>query len=257
MKPFRWIVVFLFLTHSHYVLAECENTLIVGWTNWKPYQYMGPKGEVKGLDVDLLKAVFQDQKCEITFEDAPWARLIYWLERGVIDMLPGASKTKKRETFSYFSDAYRVETVALYVRKDETFPIKKLEDIMNLPFLLGVERDAFYGKEYAALTENPAFKKNLEISNDNDSIYRKLVAKRIDGFLGQTVSTEKNLATLSILDKIERHPMPLINTGNIHVMFSKKKTPKSIVTMFNNGIAKLKANGTYDAIKRKYTSKTE
>ncbi len=46
--------------------------------------------------------------------------------------------------------------------------------------------------------------------------------------------------------------MPVIHTGAIHVMFSKKSASPKIVDAFNKSLAQLKSDGTIDKIMIKY-----
>jgi polar amino acid transport system substrate-binding protein len=53
------------------------------------------------------------------------------------------------------------------------------------------------------------------------------------------------------LDKIERHPLPIFST-DVFIIFSKKSKLLNIVKDFNEGIKKVKQNGTYSQIINKY-----
>jgi polar amino acid transport system substrate-binding protein len=89
-----------------------------------------------------------------------------------------------------------------------------------------------------------------EVSNDQVN-YVKLIKKRIDGFLADPYVTNLGVTREGFLDKIERHPLPIFST-DVFIIFSKKSKLLNIVKDFNEGIKKVKQNGTYSQIINKY-----
>ena len=233
--------------------AQCA--LSLGWEPWEPYQYKAGD-TVTGLDIDLVVSVLERAQCQVTLQEIPWARLLNLLEYGKINLALGASKTPEREAYAYFSQPYRSETMALFVRKGEAanYPFQAVEDLANGSFKLGIVREYYYGDRFAELLNDPAFKKQvLEADNENEN-YTKLLKNRIDGFLSDPFATAEGLRQAGLSEQIEMHPVP-IHSNDIYVMFSQKSTTLEQVELFNQSLEALKADGTYAEIIEKYLSK--
>lgn len=84
-----------------------------------------------------------------------------------------------------------------------------------------------------------------------NSNQKKLLHKRIDCYMGYPVFE----AMSKYRDKIECHPMTLINTGGIHIALSKKNNTRADLEALNTSLARIRADGTYDRIVKKYSEK--
>ena len=65
----------------------------------------------------------------------------------------GASYNEERLRYAMFSQAYRQETVNLFVKKGTVKAIKlnSLSDLINSEYMIGIESGYYYGEEYQAL----------------------------------------------------------------------------------------------------------
>lgn len=111
--------------------------------------------QLTGLDIELITAIASGAGTELHFEKIPWKRQLEYLKNGEVHLAMGASKTRGREEYAYYSAPYRTETIELYVRKGESslFNFTSLEDIIGKPFQLGISRGYYYGKKFAKLTD--------------------------------------------------------------------------------------------------------
>ncbi len=233
--------------------AQTGKTLSLGWDSWVPYQYKDDNGIVTGFDIDLVKKVMNNCGYDLKMEQMPWKRLLLHVRRGITDMTCGASKTKEREEFAYFSDPYRQESVVLYVRKGESskYPLASLSDIMGASFRLGVAAEFYYGEQYEKLKNNPDFKSHIqEVPEDMPNV-KKIMKNRIDGFLIDPFVGAALIRDLGFQNKLEIHPMT-VYSDNVHVIFSKKSVSPKTVADFNDSLKILKENGTYDHIINRY-----
>jgi len=223
--------------------------------NRPPFYYKDANGILTGFRVELLSAIMKKMDCPLVIEiNIPWKRTLNMLKNGSLDLLTNASKTPEREQYALFSDSYKSEYVALYVRKGTSnrYNINTLNDIMGLKFRLGILRGNYYGATFAQLIKTPQFKKYVSAITLHKQFQGMLILERIDGFLDYFPNADIMIKTQGYTDKTERHPMPLIETGKIYVMFSKKSISPEIVHAFNKSLAKIKTDGTFNALKRKY-----
>lgn len=250
--PERLIITYVFFLgiFSSHVLAECS--LKSSWEDWEPYQYQA-NGNITGLDNDLVKAIIANTQCKLSFVKRPWARALKEIEQGTVDLAPGASINAERELYAHFSLPYRDETMVLMVRKGEspTYPFNSIKDIVKHNFKLGVVRDYYYGEDHKSAMGLPDYAAKVsDVKNDTVNI-QKLTSKRIDGLLIDRYVGPYLAKQLGVFDKIEVHPLK-INSDNIYLMLSKKSVSQETVNEINLGLEKLKEDGQYSEILKKY-----
>ena len=85
---------------------------------------------------------------------------------------------------------------------------------------------------------------------DEDVNYRKLISKRIDGTMFDSVSATMKINDLGMTRKIVPYFDVLSEDG--FVLFSKKSVSKPTIEAFNASLSRLRANGTYDEIVNRY-----
>jgi len=251
------VLCLVFITTNNQIWARCERPFVMVWYEWAPFTFTDSQNNKTGLDSDLIKEIMRKMGCDLEYIALPWNRALSSIENGKVDMLYGASKKPEREKYALFSAPYRNDIAALFVRKGESgrYPIKKVSDLVGSDFRLGINQGLNYGKEFDELMKNPQFKKNIQaITSWNNP--QKLAMGRIDGYLGEPISTVENIKELNLIGKIERHPMDSIFIGTIHMMFSKKTTSPETVNNFNDALTKIKNDGTYKDILMKYEDVT-
>lgn len=226
----------------------------MGWRPWEPYQYKNSLNTLTGLDIDMVRAIMEISETPINFVEAPWKRHLKEVEAGRIDMAMGASKTKARDVWAYFSDPYRTESVALYVGKgkSEKWKFNHIKEIQNTNFNLCVTRGFYYGEAYETLIKKPSFKKHVgEVTTENQC-YMMLKKGHIDGFLADPVGATTTLRKAKMLEDVEI--ILTVHSNDIHIMFSKQSVSRQFVNTFNQSLAKLKSRGKYYDILERYLS---
>ena len=177
------------------VIAISSNTALacsfnMGWEPWKPYQYKNDKGQLTGLDIELVKLIVDNMGCQLHSKQAPWKRQLNETKEGKIDLLAGASMTDERKQWAYFTAPYRQETRALFVRKGEStqYSIHSLQDLVSKQFKLGITHGVYNGEAFKKMMQNPAFKKlTQEVSSENINP-KKLIKGRIHGYIADAIS---------------------------------------------------------------------
>ena len=72
------------------IFASCNfgKTIVVGYTVYKPMNYMDDNGEFVGFDTDLAKAVLEDKLgYKVIFKEIEWEKKYIELESGTIDCI--------------------------------------------------------------------------------------------------------------------------------------------------------------------------
>ncbi len=229
----------------------CE--LRMGWEPWKPYQYRNEEGDLKGLDIELMKAVTRQMGCDLTLVERPWKRHLRDLREGRVDLAAGADYSERRADYARFSDAYRTETVRLFVRAGEVahYQLDTLSDVTEGNFRLGISRGYDYGDTFDAIAARPGAAEHIHAARNDLLNYRKLARKRVDGILTDPLVLHARVRGTELEGAFEPYPLA-VKQARIHVMFSRASTSEALVQRFNRAMETITQNGAYDRIFNAY-----
>lgn len=154
--------------------------LVIGGILEPPLKWLDEGGHPRGLDVDLVSAIFGTLGVPIKIEliDSG-ARLTRNAEGGLYDLLLTHSYKPEREAYLlYPKQAHILHSWHFFIRKESVGQIHydHLADLK--PWRIGVTRDFSYTPELAAAMADPAYRfQEIPI---NQLQLRKLIAGRID-----------------------------------------------------------------------------
>jgi len=232
-----------------------KQTLSVGWELWYPYQYHDVKQDLVGLDFDVFNAIIEELQLSVNYTELPWKRHLLYLKTGQIDVAMGASLTKERERFAYFTEPYRLELVKLYVKKGHSEKIK-LSTLSELPtsnYMIGVESGYYYGNNYQKLINNSDFQAHISEAIDLEQNVELLLKGHIDGLLVDPITMKAFVDKYRLHNEFEQHSVPIYQDG-IHIMLSKKSIDTTMLNKFNAAINTLKNNGKLSEIINSWTN---
>ncbi len=244
----------IFYGCSLYTCAKSE-TLSVGWELWYPYQYHNNQQQLVGLDFDIFNAIIKQAKLNVNYTELPWKRHLQYLKTGKMDVAMGASYTKEREQYAYFTQAYRTESVRLFVKKGNANNIKldSLAQLSTSDYMLGVEGGYYYGEDYQQLIKSAEFRAHITEVLDVEQNVDLLMKGFIDGFLVDPITLTAFVEKYKLQGEFELHPLAIYQ-DDIFIMLSKLSLDKNMLDKFNQAIDILKANGTIDKISEKWAS---
>ncbi|XOZ32554.1 substrate-binding periplasmic protein [Halomonadaceae bacterium KBTZ08] len=248
-KPILGVLILLLLPPS--LSTACE--LRMGWEPWKPYQYQDTDGHLKGLDIELMRAMADQAGCELTLVEQPWKRHLRNLKKGRVDIAAGADYSPERADYAYFSRPYRTESVDLFMRRGEAdnYELKGLRDIRDQDLVVGVTRGYDYGKQFETMKTLPGFEEHIEPARSDLLNYRKLARKRLDAFLADPLVLKAQVRGSTFEGAFEAHPLR-VKQAPIYLMFSRESTSKELVQRFNKALATITQTGLYDRILNTY-----
>ena len=226
--------------------------LTFAWDPWAPYQ-MNENGKLTGFDIELFDGIARKIGCTVTYKEQSWTRSMEDLKNGKIDMVGGASLTEERKLLYNFSDAYRMEKMSLFIRKEDAdnLQLNKISDIIAVDMKVSVVKDYSYGDDFDAIAEGPDGAKYVEYSVDSEHNIDKVVNKRADGFIDDELVGVYLAKKAGVCDKLSISPVE-ISVGNVHFMFSKK-VPTEYITKINLGIKEFESSPEYKKLVAKYT----
>lgn len=233
-----------------------KEVLLNGWYLWDPYQYEEQPGKsetLTGLDVQLVRAISKKVGKRVLYEPVSWKHHLLDLKEGKRDFAAGATYTRERAEFAYYSVPYRYEENSLFVprEKEGSYSFKNVDEMLAFfeaaRFRVGVIDGFIYA--------DPKINEWLEKPEHQDQILRvpddtvnleNLLEGKVDGFLADRVVG----ATVIWRAKKGVHVSEVrlgIKTP-IHLIFSKKTTPLSLVEKFNQAIEKIEKTDEYAQI---------
>jgi polar amino acid transport system substrate-binding protein len=102
--------------------------LVVGMDEaFPPHQFLDENGEPAGFDVELLRALAEDQQIEVRFQPGPWHEIRAALERAEIDLAMSVVRTPEREPLLDFSIPVTLAPYVAFVR--EGLRVRSLADL--------------------------------------------------------------------------------------------------------------------------------
>ncbi|GBG96294.1 amino acid ABC transporter substrate-binding protein/permease [Lactococcus termiticola] len=210
--------------------------------SFAPFEFQNSDKQYTGIDVDLLNAIAKDQGFTIKWNFVGFDAAVNALQAGQADAaMAGMSITDARKEVFNFSDAYYQANVTVAARKDEK--IKSWEDLKGKT--VGAKNGTV---SYTYLTENKdKYGYKVKTFSDATSMYQSLQSGSIDAVMDDepviqyAIKQGQNMVT----------PLKAVPAGTYGFAVKKGSNPE-LIEMFNNGLADIKANGTYDQIKSKY-----
>ncbi|MDI6712874.1 MAG: ABC transporter substrate-binding protein [Anaerosomatales bacterium] len=200
--------------------------------------------EIEGFDVDLMNAIAEKMGVRATFKPAEWQALLGGLGKGDYDLIFSAmSKKEAAEANVEFSDVYYLLPDVIIVAKGNPKAIASKDDLKDK--VVGVQLGS--GSEQLAdkLTTEVGFKELKKYKLTQDAM-NDLKAGRIDAVIaGYTFALEQAKVDPSF--EVSSEPL---ETAELVGVFRKGST--TLVEAFNQALADVKADGTYDALVKKW-----
>jgi polar amino acid transport system substrate-binding protein len=223
--------------------------LSVGWELWYPYQYHNKNQQLVGLDTDSFNAIMAEAKLSFTIAEIPWKTHLHFINTGKMDLAMGASWSKEREKYAYFSLPYRKEVVKLFVKQGnaKNIQLKTLSDLASSPYMVGVESGYYYGKQYQELVKSAGFRANLTEVIDLEQNVTLLMQGHLDGFLVDPNTMQSFVKKYQMENEFEQYPLDIYN-ADIFIMLSKKSSQVGVLNKINRAISTLTDNGELNRI---------
>lgn len=237
------------LTGSTTTLAKAlkKNYVIVADSSFAPFEYQDESGNYVGIDMELIKAIAEQQGFTITIQNPGFDAALNAVQAGQADaVIAGMSITDARKEIFDFSDAYYSSNILLAVKNGS--------NITSYEELKGKTVGAKNGTaSYSFLESNKdKYGYTLKAFDEASGMYDSLNSGSIDALMDDeavllyAIQQGRDFAT----------PIPGEKSGE-YGFAVKKGTNQELIEMFNNGLAVLAESGKYDEILNKYFNSTE
>ena len=230
----------------------CPTPLNVGFNDWAPYSWTTPQGEVLGLDVEMLSLIARQLGCRLNFIKMPAKRAHQMLQTGMLDIIMGASYTDERANYAYFSNSYRSEEVKLFVKAEraEQINVEKWQDIFSQQLKLLAPFYGWYGPDYQASKDALSHQGLLVLSPNTNQSIQMLAYDRGDILIGDAMALPY---TANQSHGVVLSPLSLlVDSNQIHFMFSKQVNHLPLVSAINQAIDTLSHQGALAKVMMKW-----
>ena len=250
MMKFKHLFVVFLAIFAVTALSGCglnKNTLVAsGHPEWAPI--MSQSGDkIVGVGPELVEKIFNQLgiKAESNFTGS-WDVVQAKARTGEVDVLAAAYKTNERETYMDYSAAYVKDPIAVFVNKENKFSYAKWDDLINKKGVATIGDS--YGQEF---DDYIASKLNVARVETVKQAFDMLAENQADYFLYALYSGNSEIKKQNFANKIEALP-EYASTEDFYITISKKSPYVKYLAQVNEFIEKYKADGTIDALVKKY-----
>ena len=242
------ITIQLFSWHTTVSAAkgdEDDPYIIATDTTYAPFEFVNSDGELVGIDVDIMKAIAEDQGFHIDIQVLGFSAAVQALEAGQADgVIAGMGITEERQDSFDFSTPYYESSVHFAVNADSD--IQFAEDLEGET----VAVKAGTTGANAAQQQQDELGYEIRTFEDTATMYEDVLS-------GNSAAAVEDFPVIQYA----------INTGQVdfrvldHELISQpfgfavnKDENQELLEMFNNGLENIQADGTYDEIIDTYLS---
>jgi polar amino acid transport system substrate-binding protein len=224
-----------------------EPLIVSGHPEWAPIMWQ-ENDKIVGVGPELVAMIFNDLEIKAESKYAgPWDVVQQKAKTGEIDILAAAYKTTERESDMDYSLPYTIDPIAIFVKKGNSFPYEKWEDLKNKKGV-AMTGDS-YGQELDNYIKDNFIIERVATSKDAFSMLQN---KKADYFLYALYSGEKEIKNQSLGSAIEILPK-YAASENFYITVSKESPFNKYLSQINAGIEKYKADGTINSLIQKYS----
>jgi len=207
---------------------------------YPPYMY--GTAPAKGLYPEIIRTAFSLSGIPVAISGYPWKRALSLGREGRVAIGGIYQNLARMAVFDYSDPIYR-ETLRVCVRAGHGFSYSGVVDLTGKR--IGINRGWSYGEVFDSARQAGLFV--AEEATDNQANLKKLVLGRVDCIIIDELSLSQILYQMGWREEVETLDLPAA-VNSVHLVFAKHTQQTHILDRFNQGLVKMKANGTYSRI---------
>ena len=268
MKKFKYLAIAMVVVLSLFAMAGCgtketaeaegtptaaadaslktvvdSGVLRVGMCpEYPPFESINESNAIVGFDPSLAAAIGKEMGVKVECVNTPWEGLIAGLNNGDFDVIMSAMSPEEATAATKavtLSDNYYVMSDVIVVRSDNT-DIKSKKDLAGK--IVGVQDACTAAQAAEDLPNKGIVVGKLNHYVRNAEAYAELANGRIDALV-VSVTYANEQAKNNPGSKVINDPL-----HEVGIAVVAKEGAVTLIDQFNETIAKLKDNGTYDSI---------
>ena len=211
---------------------------------YAPFESQNEKGEIVGFDIDIVNAVAKQAGIAVKFVNTPWEGIFNALNQGDRDLLVSSiTITDERKQTMDFSDPYFDANQLIAVPNDSK--VTRFDDLKSLK--VGVQ---------TGTTGDEAVAKLQGKSSTNIKRFEStpLALKELEGGGVNAVVADNGVVINYVANNAGAKFKTVSDTAFVpeHYGIAVKKGNAELLAKLNQGLAAIKADGTYERIRAKY-----
>lgn len=214
---------------------------IAGDNNFPPFEYFAQSGVFSGFNVDIMNAISIETGMRIEFIPLPWNEALEALRNGQVDAVQGMKYSPARDKLYDFSAPYFLSSQGIFVRTDNMH-IFEIGDLNGRK--VSIQKADIAGDLFRELQ-----KTNFIETDSQEEAVQLLLDGKVDAFVGNRITGQYFLQKNNQQSQIKIVGEP-INPTDYGVAVLPKNA--QLLNEINKAISKIKQNGTYDKIERKW-----
>lgn len=212
---------------------------------YEPFQFVTPEGELTGFEVELGNAVCAEMRLNCEWVIQSWDGIIPGLLSRKYDVIfSSMSINAERERQVLFSEPYYTTPSGWFVRANYNFNVNNMSGVR-----IGVQRGTIQDTYVTEMFSNTA---QIRRYANADDLALDLTGERIDAvFLDVPVGVQTILSRPGFRQAGDNVTEPAAIFGRgVGAAFRQSDT--ELANTFNEGLRRVKANGTYKRIMDRY-----
>ncbi|TYR73417.1 transporter substrate-binding domain-containing protein [Rossellomorea vietnamensis] len=213
-------------------------------TTYPPFEFE-EGGEYKGIDIDLINAIAEEEGFEIELKPMDFGGIIPAILADQLDVaIAGMSITDERKEKVDFSDPYFDAGLTLVVSEDNT-DITSEDDLEGKVVAV---KNGTTGAEHAEAIKEEAGIKEVRQFNDSPSMFQEVANGNADVLIEDYPVIAYAIKTSGLDLKTVGERL----NGDQYGIAVKKGENAELLEKINSGLQKIRDNGTYDEIMNTY-----
>ncbi|ALC91759.1 amino acid ABC transporter substrate-binding protein [Bacillus sp. FJAT-18017] len=205
-----------------------------------PFESMNDKGEIVGIDVDVLKAIAEEAGFEYELNNVGWEPLFQQITNGELDFgVSGITITDERKETYDFTEPYYQANLVIVVKEDSA--VQSVADLKGKKVSVQINT-----------TGHKAAQKALGQSNPDILAYESQPAAMQEVINGSTeAAIGDNAVVYEYLKNNKNAKLKVIEDPSFEKEFygiMVKKGNKEVLDLLNEGLKKIKENGKLEEI---------
>ena len=230
--------------------AEVRDLRIAVDVPYEPMEYRTPDGELTGFDIDLGNALCAEIGIDCEWVVQGWDGIIPGLMARKYDaIMSSMTINEQRREQVLFSDPYITPPSAWFAPGDMQIgtPSKETLEGLTIGVQRGTLQDNYATDMYGDVADVKRYATADDMVLDMDS--GRLDAVFLDFPIGKSTLLDSDAGDYKVVGEMITEPREYFGEG-FGIAFRKRD--QELAETFNEALAELKANGTYDEIHAEY-----
>lgn len=247
MKKFIALALVLMAAITLFAGCKEEKTVVVGYTDYAPMNYLDESGKLVGFDTELAEAVFEGLGYKVVFKEIEWSAKYTDVNSGNIDCIWNGFTANVADDDDGVQRAQKVDFSYNYMENRQVIVVKNDSGIASAADLqgkLGVAESGSAGESYAKGFEGANFK---GFTKQTDCLFEVNAGTAdfavLDAQLAKSYAGKGDYANLTIVDAL---------SSDVEYYAIGFEKGSDLTAKVNAELEKLGADGTIATIAEKY-----